>query len=66
MLDFEVEDFVCVSSFSVRVERARAPLRRGWVSRVSGSSRQDLPAVRHLIGTPLVFFLSSTAAVISV
>lgn len=40
-----------------------------WASQVSGSSRQDLPAVSCLIGTPPVFsfffFFTSTVAVIS-
>lgn len=54
MLGFQC---VCVS---------RAVLRRCGESQVSGSSRQDLPAVSCLIGTPPVCFcFSSAGAVIS-
>lgn len=61
--DVDVEVFRLCWLFSVRVNLA--VLRRCGESQVSGSSRQDLPAVSCLIGTPPVLFFFSAVLLIS-
>lgn len=58
-------DVECFGRVGFSVRENRAVLRRRVESRVSGSSRQDLPAESCLIGTPPVLFFFSAVVVIS-